>query len=171
MRRLTGALLLLAAGQMACRRPVEVVDREPDPPLLTTVAMNDPRGTAQLKSGFHELEHNAWRWTGGRFAVDLQPTRSAASQGARLVFRFSIPEVVIARLQKMTLSATVNGLALEPETYRKAGAYVYARDIPAQRLATPVAAVEFSLDRYLAAGEADTRELGVNAVSAGIEAK
>ena len=61
----------------------------------------------------------------------------------------AIPEPVIQKLKSMKLSASVDGVALPEETYTKAGAYVYSRDVPAQALVKRVVTVSFTLDKCL----------------------
>lgn len=176
MRRLTGTGLLALALALApgCRRAVPVVEtiEEPgEPSLLTTVSMADPIAAPQLKSGFHNLEGNYWRWTSRKFSVILQPPRSAPKAGARLVFWCSVPEVTITRFHAITLSATINGQPLEPETYTKIGDCLYLRDAPAEPFAGQPAIVEFELDRALPPAPGDSRELGLIAVSVGLTPK
>lgn len=162
--------LLLAQG---CKRnetaPPESV-QEPGA-LATTIHVADPRVSAQLVSGWYEVEQSAWRWTAGRFSVNLRPPRSAAANGAVLQLKFSIPDVLIQKLGPVTLSASVNGAPLTPETYAQAGEFVYARDVPAQALQGAAVKVDFLLDKTLPPSSVDKRELGVIATTAGFESK
>jgi hypothetical protein len=48
---------------------------------------------------------------------------------------------------------------------------VFSRDVPARAFTGDAATVEFSLDKFLAAGKVEQRELGVIAVSAGFEVR
>ena len=134
--------------------------------------MADPQAAQLvLLRGFYPVEGNAWRWTAGKFAVQLRPPANAAQSGARLMLNFAIPESSISRTKSMTLSASVGGGTLAPETYTKAGEYTYARDVPATALTGDKAEVEFSLDKYLPAGTVEQRELGVVVNSVGFDAK
>ena len=154
------ALALLAA---ACQRHpprVDTLEGENLPPL-SDVAANDARGAAQLLSGFYEPERSAWRWTAGKFAVILQPPPGAARRGARLVLDLTVPEPVISRRRSIALSASVEGLPLAPQTYTQAGQYTYSREVPGALLAAGPVKIDFVLDRFLAAGEIETRELGL----------
>jgi hypothetical protein len=166
----TAALL---AGVMGCKSKerVTVQTEEEAPRLATMLATNDPRAAAQLLSGFHGLEGNAWRWTAGHFAVMLRPPLGAGQSGAVLKLQFAIPSAVIDKVKTMTLSATVGGVKLDPETYTKAGDYTYTRDVPAAALPGDAAKVEFAFDKFLAAGSVETRELAAIATSVGFEHK
>jgi hypothetical protein len=115
------------------------------------------------------VEANSYRWTMGKFSVVLQPPPSPG--GAKLVLRFYLPEPVIARRKAVTLSASVEGLGLPPERYTAAGDYTYARDIPASSLPDRPVKIDFSLDRYLAAGEIELRELGITVMRVALAAK
>ena len=163
MRRLIPILIALALVPAACHRQqprVDTIEDQNQPPL-SAVAANDPRGAAQLLSGFYDVENGAWRWTMGKFAVILQPPAGADRKGARLVLEFTAPEPVISRRKTITLAAAVEGYALVPETYRQTGLYTYSRDVPATVLAVGPVKIDFALDKFLASGEIETRELGI----------
>ncbi len=83
--------------------------------------MGDPKQEKQLVSGFYGIEANSWRWTGKDFTVSLKPPAGSAVQGATLVFALSIPQVVIDKLKSVTLSASIDGTPLAPETYSHDG--------------------------------------------------
>ena len=175
MRRLTGCFVaaLLAASGWSCRpKPAQtvMVDDESQP-ALSVLHVAHPRADTQLLSGFHKIEEGAWRWTKGSFAVALEPPPGAAQNGARLELRFTLPDPVIARRKAVTLSATVAGTPLPPETYTKAGDYTYVRDVPASALTTPPVKVAFALDRFLKAGEVEPRELGLVVSTVGLVGK
>jgi hypothetical protein len=168
---LAAALILSGA---ACKRndKVRVQATEEEPPQLsTTVHVADPRAAAQLVSGFYDIEQNAWRWTAGKFSVLLRTPRQAAQKGAILKLKFSVPEAVISKLNAVALSATVDGAGVPPETYTQSGEFVYTREIAPAALARDAAKVDFALDKCLAAGAVDARELGVIVTSVALEAK
>ena len=106
----------------SCRRPTRVP---------TTVQLGDPRAAGQVVSGFYDIEDGAWRWTGKQFVVELGTPLGAAGRGATLELHFTIPPVVIEKNPSITLSASVDGNVLPPETVTKPGEYVYKRDVPA----------------------------------------
>jgi hypothetical protein len=162
------------AGTWACKtRPpqVETIE-EGDLPPLSVIQVAHPRAAAQLLSGFHKVEHGAWRWTKGKFAVLLMPPPGAAQKGAELELRFTLPEPVVSRRHSVTLSASVQSTALAPETYSQAGNYTFRRDVPVAALASgePVT-ITFTLDKFLRANEVEPRELGLVALSVGLVPK
>jgi len=180
MRRLISIALVasiaLTAG--ACRRKkkpavkVELTDEgSANSQLLSILSVADPKGTPQLVKGFYNLEDNQWRWTMAKFTVTLRPPAGAAQKGATLVLKFAIPDPVIAKVKSTTLSATVSGTATQPQTFTKAGEYVYTRDVPASALGGDAVTVEFTLDKFLAPTDSDRRELGIVATSVGLEPK
>ena len=157
----------------ACRRNriTGETDEGVDTRLASVVAVADPHTASQLLNGFYGVENNAWRWTKGRFAVVLRPPRTAPQKGATLRLHLTIPDPSIALLKSVAVSASVNGTALPPETYTRAGSYVYSRDVPSTALAGGGARVEFALDKTLPPTPNDHRELGVVVSTVGFEAK
>jgi hypothetical protein len=176
MRRLTLALLVasVAVCSISCKQPERVrataVD-EDEGDLRSIVHLADPRATVQLTGGFHEVEGNSWRWTKGRFSVTLRPPADGAKKGAYLIAKLSIAESTIKHLGGVRLSATVNGTPIDGENYSKTGDYVYRKDVPASALQPEAVAVEFALDKFLAAGQVEGRELGVIVSVIGLEAR
>jgi hypothetical protein len=128
--------------------------------LKSAVSMADPEAAPQLISGFHNLEQNSWRWTMGRFSVLLKPPPSAPS-GARVIVRLSVPDAVLQQTGPVTLTATLNGARLGSETWRTAGEYTFEAPVPAAALGPDAVTVDFALDKYLPAGTAEARELGL----------
>lgn len=180
MRRLTrnallaalaAALVLSPAGCKRREKTKAATIEEPANTLASVVHMSDPKIVPQLLRGFHGVEGNAWRWTMGRFAVILRPPLNAPQKGATLVAKFSIPDAVMSRTKEVTLSATVNGVSLPPETYKKTGDFVYSKDVPATALMAESVTAEFALDKFLPAGAVEQRELGIVVGSIGFEAK
>lgn len=171
---MTGAAWLVALALVApgCTRHRETRVTEEEPPRLAMILqVADPATASQLLSGFYEVEHDTWRWTAGKFSVRLRPPRQASRKGATLQLKFSVPEVVIAKLHTVSLNAAVSGTALGRETYKQAGEFVYARDIPASLLAQDPVQVDFSLDKALPAIPGDKRNLGIIVSSVGFEPK
>ncbi len=172
MRRLTAVALCAAlALSLACRRKsrlsVETVE-EGDPQLVSVIHAADPRAATQLVRGFYDVEQNSWRWTMGKFSVALRPPAGASKNGAVLQLKFSVPDPVIGKLKSVTLTPSINGVAVDPETYSKAGEYVFTRDIPPASLAGDAVTVDFALDKFLAAGMVEQRELGVVVTTIGL---
>ena len=84
---------------------------------------------------------------------------------------FTVPPVVIEKNPSITLSASVDGNVLAPETFTKPGEYVYKRDVPGSLMNADVVRVTFELDKTMTPGGADTRVLGVVATKAGLVRK
>lgn len=164
-------LAVLSLAGCKGRDRVRVQTDEEAPKMATMLTMSDPRAAAQLVSGFYNLEQNAWRWTAGHFSVILRPPRNADQIGAILTVKLSVPQPVIEKVKTVTLSAAIHGNILAPETYTTPGEHTYTRDVPAAALHGDSAKVDFSLDRYLPAGAAESRELGLIVTTVGFEHK
>jgi hypothetical protein len=167
------ALLLTALGVIAgCGTPDLTRYTEEEPPQPAhEVQVASPHASSQLISGWYSVEGNSWRWTAGKFAVVLSPPVGSAIKGATLTLYFTLPAVVISRLHSVTLSASIRGARLSPETYSKAGQAIYSRDVPPSLLSGNTVRVDFELNRVMVPGNGDTRELGVIADRVGLEVK
>jgi hypothetical protein len=139
--------------------------------LASTVRMGDRLAAGQLASGFHGVENNAWRWTERKFAIDLGTPAGAAEKGAILELKLTVPPPTIAKLQSVTLSASVGGTALAPETYSAVGQHTYRREILPGALAGETVRIDFELDKAMSPGGGDVRELGIVANSIGLTAR
>jgi hypothetical protein len=164
-------VLTALAGCKRARHDENALVPERNAALTSVVNVNDPATSAQLVRGFSAVEGGAWRWTAKDFEVALKPPPDAAEKGARLVFRLNAPEAVISKFGAITLSASLNGLQLAPETYSKTGNYVYTRDIPASALKGDAVVAEFHSDKSIPPSVGDPRELALIAVSFGLESK
>src|SRR5262249_23555986 len=137
--------------------------REPDQssPANTELAsifhLADPRAASQAIEGFYAPE-SFGRWTRRAFSVLL---RNATVSEPALIAKLYIPENEIARLHSLSLSASVGGVDLAPETYTSPGAQVYVRRLPERALRSDSVRVDFHLDKWLAPGALDDRELGI----------
>lgn len=172
MRRLIPVLVAVAIlAAPACKRSkkarVETVE-EDQQQLLTMINTGDPRASVQLLKGFHEIETDGWRWTKGAFSVTLRTPPNASKAGARLEFRFTLPDAVLGKTGPVTLKAKIAGVELDPQTYSQAGEHVYQREIPATSLPAEAVTIDFELDKFLAAGQVELRELGVIASTVGL---
>ena len=85
--------------------------------------------------------------------------------------KFVLPETVLAKIKTTTVSASVSGSGLPPETYTQPGEYDYSRDVEGRLLPGEAVNVEFTLDKFLPAGMVEQRELGLIVTSIGFEAK
>ena len=161
--------LLLAAclTLAACERqaPEAEVAKGEVAALLSGFAMADPQAAKQMTHGFYGLE-NGWRWVASNFGVTLAPPEGAATQ---LELQLVLPATVLERLGAVTLSATVNGTALAPATYKTSGSQVYTRDVG--KVGPGPVNVEFSTDKALPPGEIDVRELALIVSHVGLIAK
>jgi hypothetical protein len=177
MRRLIAlipllALLLLTPTGCRMRKKAAVSKAsEDDVQMVSVVNMADPKTAGQLTRGFHVVESGEWRWTMKTFSVALRPPKDSEKNGAKLQMRLVIPEPLINRLGPMTLSARVNGIDVGSEMYSKAGECFYDHAVPASALAAEIVIVDFALDKAMAPGEQDSRELGVIASSIGLTPK
>lgn len=160
------------AALVACRRPGKgPATIEPGVALASTVNVADPAHAVQLVKGFHAVENDAWRWTQGRFAVNLQPPVSAAAKGAFLVMKFTVPDIIIRNLKDVTINATVNGQHLPPAAFAAAGPQTLRLAVPAHALAGDAVRCEFVLDKTLPPSPQEQRELGVIVASIGLVKK
>ena len=159
----------------ACRgrhSQTEVKNEEPEtgPRYASMIKMADPATQTQLLTGFYAVE-SGWRWTAGNFSLMLRSPVGSAQHGATLSFSFTVPEPAIKRLGPITLTASVSNRKIGSETYSKPGPYTFHADVPPSVLAKETVVIDFSLDKSIPPDATDRRELGVIAVSAGLEGK
>jgi hypothetical protein len=160
-RRVAVLGLVVLALTAGCRRK--------DKGLSSMVSMADPSTATQLVSGFHAVESGAWRWTMKKFSIVLKPPQGADQNGATLRVRLFVSDDQINRLGPITLSAEVNGVQLEPQTYSKPGDTAYSRTVPADVLKGASVKVNFSLDKAREPDNVDGRQLGVVASVIGLQ--
>jgi hypothetical protein len=173
---LTGGLALtLALAPLGCNREPKTVKVAPSeteaPALASTVKASEVSQEPQLLNGFYGIESNTWRWTAKQFSVLLRAPIGAAQSGAALSVALTVPQVALDRSGSLTLSASVEGTPLPPETYAKSGRYEYRRDVPASALSKDAVRVQFSLDKAMPPAGAERRELGIIVTSVGLQAK
>jgi hypothetical protein len=168
-------LLFIALSVTGCkgkREPLVVHNDEEQVSLASTIKMGDAASSNQLISGFYGIESGAWRWTAGKFSAELAVPVAAGQKGGTLTFDFAFPDVVKQHLNKVTMTASIDGNALNSSTYEKAGPAVYTADVPAGLLSKDTVKVDFSLDNSLAPKTVgDARELGVVANSLSLSSK
>jgi len=163
---------LTATGCKAQRSRVTVQNEEPPPGsrLLSTIQMNDANAAPQLLSGFYAVENNAWRWTAGRFSVSLR-IPPAARSGATVSLSLTVPDVVIQKLGKVRVSASVGGMELKAQEYDSPGPYVFKADIPAGQVPSAESVtVDFAVNGTFRP-DGDKRDLAIVANSVSIAAK
>ena len=139
--------------------------------LASMIQVADPRATMQLLRGFYAVEGSAWRWASRKFAVILRPPKGSDQKGATLQLKFAIPEPLIQNVNSVTLSASVNGVDLSPETWTRHGQFTYSRDVPSKALLGEAVTVEFAVDKAIPPSSGDTRELALIVSLVGFEAK
>jgi hypothetical protein len=133
--------------------------------------MADPKAAIQLIRGFHSVEHNAWRWTMGKFSVTLKVPAGGAQKGATLGATFTLPEAVISKVKSTTLSASIGGAQVGSTAYKTAGEHTFTAEIPAAVLKPEAVTIDFALSGFLPAGSVDVRELGLVASTIALNAK
>jgi hypothetical protein len=158
------ATLVLITGCASRNEPLRFND------TATMLSVFDPRAGKQLTKGFFPIE-GPGRWTGRTFSVVLKPPPTAVTKGAILLLRAGIPGPSIDLLHSIRVSAVVNGVALAPEEYVKAGEFEYIRDVPASAFRGDHTTVDFTLDKVLPPAGSERRELGVVMNTVGFEAK
>jgi hypothetical protein len=171
-----GLVLALALAPLGCKReaakPAKVAAAEAEAtPLASMVRSSDASQEPQLLDGFYSIEAKAWRWTAKQFRVVLRPPIGAAQTGAILVMALTVPQVALDHAKSLTLSASVEGTPLPPETYTKSGQYEYKRDVPASALSKQAVRIQFSLDNAIPPAGAEHRELGIIVTSVGLQPK
>lgn len=170
MRRLTLAVCLIGFGVTGCRPRDKVRVEMPQPEVVSSVVnMADAAVAPQLIRGFHHIEQDSWRWTAGKFSVALKPPPGSGAKGGRVVLRCSVPDALIKRVGTVTLTAAANGGTLGSQTWAAAGEYTFSLPVPATLLDADVLTVDFSLDKFLTAGQVDSRELGLIVTSVALE--
>jgi hypothetical protein len=147
-----------------------LTEEEATPPLAAEIQVADPHTSSQLISGWYAVEKGEWRWTARKFSAVLRPPIGALKSGAVLTLNFTIPAPVIARLETVTLTASIGGTQLEPQTYRRAEQSIYSRDVPARLLSGHSVRIDFTLDKALPPGS-DPREFGIIANRLRLEAR
>ncbi|HEX5226372.1 MAG TPA: hypothetical protein VFW44_01625 [Bryobacteraceae bacterium] len=137
------------------------------------VHMADPATAGQLIQGFYAVEgtgENSWRWVAPEVALALGPPR-VAKNGARLRIRLYFPETQIDKVGPIRLTAFVDGEALAPQTYAKAGNYEFVRDIPQCLLDSNVVPVRLSFYPYAPKSDTEGRILAAVMSMAALEPK
>lgn len=145
---------------------------EEEPPRLpSSVDASDVGAASQLVSGWGPIEDRAWRWTAPHFAAVLRPPPGSPTLGAVLQLHFALPPVEMSRLHQVTLSASVQGFRLAPQTYSGDGDNLYTRDLPAKLLSGDSVRIDFELDKPFIPINGDPRPLGVIGKRVSLETK
>ena len=165
--------LWLCALTQSCKRPdpirLQPTIEEPAT-LVSTIRIADPSTSSQLVRGFYPPESNTFRWAAGRFSVALATPAAARTNRAWLVLVFSLPDVSVQTLKKITLRAKTGGVELPQAEYSTPGEHQYRREVPGSALTKDVIEVDFTLDKFLTLPN-DARELGLVVTQIGLVAK
>src|SRR5262249_17908632 len=128
------------------------------------VVASNPRPDRILRGVYPDVR--GWRWTAPVFAFRLDPP--PAAKPAYLELDFAIPGELMERTPAVTVIAKVNGVEAAHGTYRKAGRYVLAGQVPEPALRHRPAEVEFSVDRWFTDPSTSTTK-GLIVVSVGFK--
>jgi hypothetical protein len=158
------ALFLLALSTFGCTSTRSGTTAGNSQPPLSKVSMNDLSAGSQLLTGFYGVENNSWRWTAGRFSVQLGSPPGASQNGAKLNLSFTVPDALIRNQKSVSLSASIGGMQLKSQSYNTSGPLVFTADIPGSMLPADSVRIDFALDKTTRP-EGDRRELGVIAGS------
>jgi hypothetical protein len=160
------ALVISGALLGACGRTSRLSPDQTEPPekeLASIIHTADPRASGQLLSGFYGVEDIA-RWTKSKFSLELRVPSTPPLSDPALLMRLFIPDDEMARLKSIALSASVNGVALPPQSFTSSGTHIYVQSVPAAALNRSPARVDFALDKWMPPGSFnpnEDRELGV----------
>jgi SAM-dependent methyltransferase len=110
-----------------------------------------------LLSGWHISEGTGWRWTERSFSARVRWNGAMRPRAVRL--QIYLPDHLVARLNPLRLSATVNGVKLTPELYRTSGPQKFERTLTGDFGQEML--FQFELSGALPPDENDERELGV----------
>jgi hypothetical protein len=102
--------------------------------------------------------------------VLLYSPPGSEQSGATLTLAFTIPDAAARNLGPVTLTASIDGMALQSARYDKAGSYTFGADVPPSMLTTDSVKVDFALDKSFRMN-GDVRELGIIAASVGLTGK
>ncbi len=162
MRRLTVTVLLLALSGCRQREKIraEATDESPQA-IESTLPMGSPKSAIQIIRGFHEIEDGTWRWSMSKFGVLLKAPSDGPKNGAKLVMKFSLPDVLVSTVGEVTVSARTGPLALASKTYASAGDFEFEADVPASAMHVDGVPIEFAVDKFLPPGALDQRELAL----------
>ena len=100
----------------------------------------------------------------------LATPREASTRGASLVFEFFLPDKHLDRTGPVTLTAYLNEREIGTTTYTAPGAHRFSAAILPELVKQSPVVIDFHLNRSVAPGVLDARELGVVALSVSLSA-
>lgn len=136
----------------------------------SVVRSSDLSDAPQLLEGLYRREPDGWRWTKGRFRITLRTPPGTGATGGLLELRFVVPEVLLARHPRLTISA-LSAQTKQPlgETVvTAAGEHRLRLPVPKQLLLQPMAEFLFQVSPVYIDQSAENRELGLIFLSAGL---
>jgi tRNA (mo5U34)-methyltransferase len=143
--------------------PLHVMDSDPvrldrdERAFCLLKSRYDRLANVELLSGWHISEGTGWRWTERRFSARVHWNETLRPRVVML--QLYLPENLIARVNPLRLSSSVNGCALTPELYRTPGPQKLVRTL-GSGLGNEML-FQFELSGALPPDENDERELGV----------
>ncbi len=132
-----------------------------EPRATSSVNVADLAQSAQLLSGFYNVEGGRSRWTAKTFSVLLNAPPDSGRNGAELSLKLYLPDVQFRNLGPLTMTADTGGQSLPALTLSKPDEYIYPVHVPAQALASGFVVIHFRLDKSSIGLNGDARELGV----------
>jgi len=166
------ALVLLAPGCKRKRHAIPAATIEEESELESVISVAEPTVASQILNGFHAVEGNAWRWSMRTFAVTLRPPDGSNRSGAQLELKYALPDAVADKMRGVSITASIDGTNLPPVKSEGQGSLTYRQTVPAAMLQGKDAViVEFKLDKVLAPGTLDSRELGLVVSQIGLVTK
>jgi 2-polyprenyl-3-methyl-5-hydroxy-6-metoxy-1,4-benzoquinol methylase len=113
-----------------------------------------PQYWVKLLEGWHPLEQTSFRWTERKFAVELKRPPLVSLSTFRFDFRLTFPGPVI-------LNVGVNGMDLPKASYTAEGEHSYSAKLPREALKNTSIRIDFEVDKCVASGTLDERELAL----------
>ena len=149
----------VASGQTVNSEPV---DLQRDERIYCLLKSHFARPQIELLEGWHAVEENGWRWTKRRFSARVHG--DGEPQTGRLALDLAVPPALFSRVGPLILRASLDGQPITPTALSTPGRHVFRSGF---RAGDKGAVFTFELDKSLAPGAADSRELGI--VVTGIE--
>jgi hypothetical protein len=163
----------LFALTIACKRPDPIHLQptiEQSPTFSSSVKIGERPNSDQLLRGFYSPGREHWCWVAPKFAVAFATPPGASMNGAWVVLDFTLPDVSVAALKQITISARTGSTALPAETFSTAGDHTYRHDVPASAFKEDLVGVNFTVDKFITPPD-DGRDLALVVHAVSLEAK
>ena len=109
--------------------------------------------------GWYEPEEDAWRWTAKRFSLEVVLPLEQPVAGFAL--SISVPEVLVADTQRITVSCRIGGEAAGSIAYDAPGKSEFTGQFPPFAAHEPILRLDFAVDSSFCLSSGDPRELGI----------